>query len=143
MCKSLRKKQKKDVKMHKFLVCSYNSQDFAKTQENFAWSHDRETVTFRNSASSRSFGLGFFSLGPKKVFIQFLPILDFLKLYLENRSNRNHQELDKALNQGYYPYIRSSDIGKPNQNYFKLVFLSFHFLFDRLSVSYKYSAQIE
>ena len=35
--------------MHKFLVCAYNSQDFAQTQENFARSHDRETVTFRNS----------------------------------------------------------------------------------------------
>ena len=34
----------KVVKNHK-----YNSQDFAQTQENFAQSHDRETVTFRNS----------------------------------------------------------------------------------------------
>ena len=35
--------------MHKFLVCVYNSQDFAPTQENFARSHNRDTVTFRNS----------------------------------------------------------------------------------------------
>ena len=32
--------------MHKFLVCSYNSQYFAQTPENFARSHNRETVTF-------------------------------------------------------------------------------------------------
>ena len=36
--------------MHKFSVCAYNSQDFAQTPENFARSHDRVTVTFRNSA---------------------------------------------------------------------------------------------
>ena len=35
--------------MHKFLVCAYNSQYFAQTQENFARSRDRETVKFRNS----------------------------------------------------------------------------------------------
>ena len=35
--------------MHTFLGCTYNSQDFAETQENFAQSHDLETVTFRNS----------------------------------------------------------------------------------------------
>ena len=34
--------------MHKLLVCAY-SQDFTQTQENFARSHDCETVTFRNS----------------------------------------------------------------------------------------------
>ena len=39
--------------MHKFLVCLYNSQDFAQTQEYFAWSHDRETMTFRNSDSTQ------------------------------------------------------------------------------------------
>ena len=32
-----------------FLVWVYTSQDFAQTQQNFARSHDRETVTFRNS----------------------------------------------------------------------------------------------
>ena len=37
--------------MHYFFVCAYNSQDFSQTQENFARSHDRETATFRNSAS--------------------------------------------------------------------------------------------
>ena len=35
--------------MHKFWVCAYKSQDFAQGQENFARSHDRATVTFRNS----------------------------------------------------------------------------------------------
>ena len=35
--------------MHRFWVCTYKSQDFAQSQTNFARSHDRETVTFRNS----------------------------------------------------------------------------------------------
>ena len=38
-----------EVKMHKSLVCPCNSQDFAQSQTFFALSHDRETVTFRNS----------------------------------------------------------------------------------------------
>ena len=56
----------KEVNVHTFLVCAYKSQDFAQSQENFAWLHDRETVTFRNSVgiplpqlskmSSRSWG---------------------------------------------------------------------------------------
>ena len=41
----------KEVKMHKFLVSAYKSQDFGQSQENFARSHDPETVTFRNSES--------------------------------------------------------------------------------------------
>ena len=45
----MEKKLKKVVKMHKFLGCAYNFQDLAQTQENFARSHDRDTVTFRNS----------------------------------------------------------------------------------------------
>ena len=40
-----------EVKMHKFLVCAYNSQDFKQTQENYAQLHNRETVTFRNSGT--------------------------------------------------------------------------------------------
>ena len=36
-----------------FLVWVYTSQDFAQTQQNFARSHDRVTVTFRNSAVER------------------------------------------------------------------------------------------
>ena len=32
-----------------FLVWVYTSQDFAQTQQNFARSHDRVIVTFRNS----------------------------------------------------------------------------------------------
>ena len=36
--------------MHKFLVCAYKSQDVAQSQKKFALSHDRETMTFRNSA---------------------------------------------------------------------------------------------
>ena len=35
--------------MHKFLVCACKSHGFAQSQEIFARSHDRETVTFRNS----------------------------------------------------------------------------------------------
>ena len=45
----MRKKTVKVVKMHQFLLRAYNSQDFAQSQENFARSHDREIVTFRNS----------------------------------------------------------------------------------------------
>ena len=45
----MKKKTVKEVKMHKFLVCAYKSQDIAQSEENFARSHDRETVTFRNS----------------------------------------------------------------------------------------------
>ena len=43
-------KMAKQVKMQKFLVSAYKSQDFAQSQENFARSHDRVTVTVRNSA---------------------------------------------------------------------------------------------
>ena len=39
----------KEVKMHNFLVRACKSQDFAQSQQSFARSHDRETVTFRNS----------------------------------------------------------------------------------------------
>ena len=35
--------------MNTFLGCTYNSQDIAQTQANFARSHDRDPVTFRNS----------------------------------------------------------------------------------------------
>ena len=35
-----------------FLVWVYTSQDFAQSQLNFARSHDRVTVTFRNSAAT-------------------------------------------------------------------------------------------
>ena len=45
----MKKKFKKEFKMHTFLGCTYISQDFTLTQENFARSPDRETVTFRNS----------------------------------------------------------------------------------------------
>ena len=40
----------KEVKKHKFLVCTCTSQDFAQSQKIVARLHDRETVTFRNSA---------------------------------------------------------------------------------------------
>ena len=46
----MKKKTVKEVKMHKFLVFACKSQDFAQIQKNFARSHDRMTVTFRNSA---------------------------------------------------------------------------------------------
>ena len=45
----MKKKTVKEVKMHTFLVCACQSQDFAQSQKVFARSHDRETVTFRNS----------------------------------------------------------------------------------------------
>ena len=38
-----------EVKMHKFLVHANKYKDLAQSQENFARSHDRETVTFRIS----------------------------------------------------------------------------------------------
>ena len=47
---NIKKKTVKEVKMHIFLVCTYKSQDFAQNLKLFARSHDRETVTFRNSA---------------------------------------------------------------------------------------------
>ena len=40
--------------MHKFSVWAYKSQAFAQSEKNFARSHDRETVTFRNSGISAS-----------------------------------------------------------------------------------------
>ena len=49
MCKKHEEKTVKEVKMHIFLVCGCKSQDFAQSQQHFARSHDRETVTFRNS----------------------------------------------------------------------------------------------
>ena len=45
----MKKKTVKEVKKHQFLVCACKSEDFAQSQKNFARSHDRETVTFRNS----------------------------------------------------------------------------------------------
>ena len=35
--------------MHKRLICAYKSKNVAQNQRNFARSHDRETMTFRNS----------------------------------------------------------------------------------------------
>ena len=49
MCETEEKKLYKEVNMHKFLVCTCKFQDFAQSQQIFALSHDRETVTFRNS----------------------------------------------------------------------------------------------
>ena len=46
----MKKKTVKEVKMHEFLVCAFKYQDFAQSQKIFAQSHDRTTVTFRNSA---------------------------------------------------------------------------------------------
>ena len=44
-----KKNLQKEDKIQKKIVSKYNSQDFAQTQENFAWSHDCETINFRNS----------------------------------------------------------------------------------------------
>ena len=52
MCETQRKKTIKGVKIHIFLVCAWKSQDFAQSQKNFVQSHDRETMTFRNSSPS-------------------------------------------------------------------------------------------
>ena len=48
MCETLRKHYKQ-VQLHKCLVCTYKSQDFAQSQKFFARSHNRGTMTFRNS----------------------------------------------------------------------------------------------
>ena len=45
----MKKKTAKEVKMHEFLVCACKYQDFAQSQKKFAWLHDLETVTLRNS----------------------------------------------------------------------------------------------
>ena len=44
------KKTLKQIKMHRFKVFTYKSQEFAQSQENLARSHNRETVKFRKSA---------------------------------------------------------------------------------------------
>ena len=49
-----KKKTVKEVKRHTFLVFACISQDFAQIQKKFARSHDRETVTFRNSVKKSS-----------------------------------------------------------------------------------------
>ena len=48
ICVKHEEKTAKEVKMHKLLACACKSQDFAKSQKNFARSHNRDTVTFRN-----------------------------------------------------------------------------------------------
>ena len=48
----MKKKTVKEVKIHIFLVYAYKSQDFAQSNRNFARSHDRMTVTFRNSVEN-------------------------------------------------------------------------------------------
>ena len=45
----MKKKTVKDFKINKFLVCACKFQYFAQSQKTFAQSHDRVTVTFRNS----------------------------------------------------------------------------------------------
>ena len=39
----------KDGKMHNFVACACKFQDFVQSQKNCARSHDRTTVTLRNS----------------------------------------------------------------------------------------------
>ena len=48
----MKKKTVKEGKMHIFLVCANKFQDLAQSQIFFAPSHDRQTVTFRNSDSN-------------------------------------------------------------------------------------------
>ena len=45
----MKKKTVEEVKIHNYEVCACKSQDFAQSQTISEWSHDRETVTFRNS----------------------------------------------------------------------------------------------
>ena len=45
----MKKQTVKEVKMHKLLVCACKSQDFVQSKNKFARSHNRDTVTFRNS----------------------------------------------------------------------------------------------
>ena len=52
ICVKHKGKTVKEVKMHNFLDCACKSQNVAQSQKNFVRSHDRETVTFRNSDSS-------------------------------------------------------------------------------------------
>ena len=47
MCKTCKKKNLKWFK-YIFFLFAYKSQDFVQSQENFAQSHDYETVTFKN-----------------------------------------------------------------------------------------------
>ena len=48
-CVKHAKKHVKVVKMHIFSDSAYKSQDFGKSQANFAQPHNCETVKFRNS----------------------------------------------------------------------------------------------
>ena len=54
VCEKFRKKTVKEVSINNFLVCVCKK-DLAQSQKNFARLHDRETLTFRNSASSSLF----------------------------------------------------------------------------------------
>ena len=56
-----KKKTVKVVKMHKFLVCAYQSSDFVQIQKKKnARLHDAVTVTFRNSDPQICSGKDFF-----------------------------------------------------------------------------------
>ena len=59
----------KEVKLCKFVVCLCKSQDFAKSQMIFARSHDRETLTFRNSDCIVTKGVT--NKAPKVVLLEF------------------------------------------------------------------------
>ena len=50
----MKKKTVKEVKMREFLIWACKSQDFAQSQKKVARSHNRVTVTFRNSGRSSS-----------------------------------------------------------------------------------------
>ena len=81
------KKTVKDVKMHKFLVCACKSQDFGQSQTNFARSHDRETLTFRNSADfiiGVKFTIFCFNAG-LRVYLDFYA-LDYQKILFLSRT---------------------------------------------------------
>ena len=55
----MKKKTLKEIKIHDFFVCAFKSPDFEHSQENFARSHNHETVTFINSGKEIFLALNF------------------------------------------------------------------------------------
>ena len=74
----MKNKTLKQVKMHNLLVCACKFQDFAQSLKKIAQSHDRETVTFRNSV--------YIVMGQIQIFGQTGPETNLNHLY---RSVRN------------------------------------------------------
>ena len=77
----MKTKTVKEFKMHKFLVCAYKSQDFAQSQKICAGSHDRETVTFRNSACYLKAQYSLRKLTGLKGILVFIRSLQYISIY--------------------------------------------------------------